>query len=303
MIKSRIIRFFILFQSIILVTSCDDNSSGQFNIPRSLVGDQIQLFNPLLVDQLIGNPYRTGSIWNDSVIERYGISKLELISKGGNNPDDIRELITYHFDGNGTTRRFFYSNFLISEDVLSQTLLSKKKRNIQKISATKLHGDELYQELFYAEKEKVTILYAIKTKTAKKDTIFIEVSDKTHTMRIDKMKGKISGIHFVVPANYTRTKLIRFYSKHLKEKEGDQKISKTVTLMKGTMPVSCSTLDSNWKIDQKIKEWRYFKSGELKSYFEWRNHNLINTYSFRYSPDHLLRSVLLNNRKYSLYYH
>lgn len=290
--RSSIIAAIVLF-----FCACSDKQSGIKEFKR-LNLQKTPLFHYNSVGMLNEAPMSFVEPWNRAALQELGIKRITLYSKGGKNPDDTLEKITFSYSGQWET--LAYKGFKFDETAdtwTSGTLTLPGKEQSGTILFDKHFGIDKESKTLVKPTRKGYLLLHRKTGNRYDSTWVVGALEQPDAI-ITKIGRSVFSIELFLPEGSSTNDIVdRFGALSL---DGDNlgAAQRTVTFTQNGRPLRTFLLNDAFSQVARIREWTYTKDANIATYQEWMGAALVRDMSWHYGKSQLPEYTTIDRNTY-----
>jgi hypothetical protein len=295
MIHIKRILFF--FSPILFLLSCSGNS----NEKNENIGFRKNIFNPFHVDQIFNTPNNFGSFWVSNNVKQLNVNKINLILKGGDNPDNVLEKYVYEFNSKGQNNNYSYFNFSTQKEAINETNFEYSDNLLSKINIYKYFGVGNLPPLKVYYSDNYTVFCKSKA-NGKNDSLFFYPSVDNPKLIVDKIGKFVNYMEVIIKHGATKKEILNQISAYQPYLSEFDLAEKTITYTKNNLPFESYHLGDNWTQLQRSQYWEYNKFNQVILFKEWLHGTLIKDINILYNENSLPKKIIFNRKKYILIY-
>jgi hypothetical protein len=296
-LKNHNIIIIVLF---FLVFSCTNNEE---KVPEVINNSlKYNIINPYYLDKIVNPPINYGSIWIEKNIKQLIINNVNIVLKGGKNPNEVYEKQVFHFNKNGNLKESEYYIYTISDKILNQFSYNyTDSKQLEKININKFFESTNQPPIFVRKTEHYDVFFKPKA-NKRNDSIFFYPSFEKPEIIIEKIGNFINHMEIFVefgsPASVFMNKIQTIDSSLTSFELAD----KIITYTENSLPLESYHLGENWKVLELSKKWEYNKYNQPLLFKEWLHGTLIKNISIKYNENSLPKKYIFNKKNYTLIY-
>lgn len=285
------------FLSVLIISSCFNGSSNEYELPEKVVLQYNQLYSPVFIEYIFDHSGKYAQFWNDSILNITGVNSISFSSSNPKKPGNNKEKYFFLFSLKSKLKSFEYFNYELADD--PQTKIEFDGNSGKTVS---FFGEKTSLENKFLTDGQPLIHLRGRSNNSY-DSTFIFGSYITPELVLEK-----TGDSFIKASVFINENTPVRKCKDILERNGysievlaTAEINVTYLNSKG-LPVKSYLISDNFVQSQLIAEWSYEVSGMLTGFKRFINNTLVKSIHFNYSKDHLLREVVYNEVPYSVEY-
>lgn len=234
--------------------------------------------------------------WNKTVIQKNGIRRLTLYTKGGKNPEDTLEKKVYAFSEDVKTTE--YTDFRYDE--------TPNNWSKGKIQFTKSGGSIEFDNYYGIKRKTKTkiiqtasslLFLRSKTNNSFDSTWVIGTLDQPKKI-ISKIGKSIYSIEVYMPMGSSTSEIEKAFKSLGYSEKALLLAEKTVVFIEKGKPISAFSLNETFSQVAQTRSWTYTKSKQLALYEEQMGNTVTKSISFTYRKDQLPATMTIDRKLY-----
>lgn len=256
------------------------------------------IFHYTTIGSLTEAPVNFVESWNRNALQEMGVHRIWLYSKGGKNPDDTLEEITFDYSENWQT--LTYNGFKYDETPgawTSGTLL---------IPGSNQTGQILFSRHFGIMKQLKTLVQPIesgilllRSKAGNRyDSTWVIGTFANPSAIVSKIGKSVFSVELYVPEGSSTRQILEHFQKLPISDEAGGTAQCSVIFTKNGKPRRAFLLNDQFSQVAKIREWTYTHDDNIASYQEWTGNVLTKAMSWHYGKSQLPEYTIIDRNTY-----
>ncbi len=292
-LKFQVLSIVFLFSA--LLFSCKENTQNNKEFHHYQPIKQ-PLFHFYAIGDIEDAPVNFMDVWNRETIAHLGIQSIDLVVKGGQNPEDTIEKRIFQFSSHAKNLKCLDYKYDESPDIWSVGELNWKNDNLT-IHFTRHFG--LARNLQTSiRKTPAGFLVLRQKKSGLADSTFVYGTIEHPSAIVTKIGKSIFSVQIFMPQSSSTSELAAAFTKYGLDMNDLLNVDKSVIFLDKGLPVSAFQLDENCSQISQIKTWEYSDKLQLINYKEYIANSVIREMEFVYRNDGLPSSMNINGKTY-----
>lgn len=252
------------------------------------------------ISSLCEAPVSYPETWNREALMKLDIHRIVMYSKGGKNPDDTLEKITFSYDSNWN--RLSYTGYKYNES--SSAWTSGKitgSYSDGKIQFIRHYGISKNMEIKMQAVPNGYMLLHSKT-NLNNDTTWVMGTFEKPKAIISKIGNSLFSVDLFLPEGSSTSDIIALF-KSFPETGGEPGSARcTITFTESGRPQRTFLLNEVFSQVAKVREWTYTADNNIATYNEWTGNVLTNQMTWHYGKTQLPDYTIINRNTYFYHY-
>lgn len=301
MSSAKIVHSSIISVFVLLFFSCSPESSGARKFKRIDL-ETSPIFHYANIATLNEAPVSFIETWNRPALKKMGVHRITLFSKGGKNPDDTLERITFDYSDNWRT--LSYEGFKFDEAPEAWTV------GVLSIPDHNQTGQILFSRHFGIDKQLKTIVQPLddgflflRSKSGNRyDSTWVMGTFDHPKAVVSKIGKSVFSVELYLPEGSSTNDIIRRF-RQLPVTDGNLGTAQcSVIFTKSGKPQRAFLLNDQFSQVAKIKEWTYTSDNNIATYQEWMGTTLTRDMSWHYGKSQLPEYTVIDRNTYFYHY-
>jgi hypothetical protein len=286
---------------VLLFFSCAPASSGTKKFKRINLET-----NPLFYYSNVGTlneaPVALVETWNRAALKKMGVRRITLFSKGGKNPDDTLERITFDYSNKWRTMNYEGYKFDEARDAWTLGTVAIPDRNQT--------GQIVFTRHFGIDKRLKTIVQPIENGILflrdkgddRFDTTWVVGTLERPKAIVSKIGNSIFSAEVYLPEGSSTKDIMRRFNQLPLAGGQIGTAHCSVIFTKGGKPQRAFLLNDRFSQVAKIREWTYNADNTISTYHEWMGASVTREMSWHYGKSQLPEYTVIDRNTYFYHY-
>ncbi len=282
---------------LILLVSCTETPNKE-HLFKTIDLTKTPLFHYAYLSSIYESPVSFVETWNREALKKAGIKRILLFSKGGENPDDTLNEITYRYSNNWKTLNY--------TSITHESTVKLKSTGTLTISNKSSEETILFTQLFGIKKQLKTTVKPIKAgflllhakRNTSYDSTWVIGSFSQPEAIVHKIGNSIFSVELFLPDGSSKSEIIQHYER-LPMVDSQLGVTQfIVTFTANRRPQRSFLLDERFSQIIKVREWTYNKNHAIATYREWTGNTITQDMQWYYGESQLPDYATFNRNTY-----